>query len=44
MATADVAGFALAAAAMKHAISGDFNLARADQIEAARAGAYDVRR
>ncbi len=44
MATADVAGFALAAAAMKHAISGDFNLARADQIEAVRAGAYDVRR
>jgi 2-dehydro-3-deoxygluconokinase len=44
MDTADVAGFALAAAALKHAISGDFNLARADQIEAARAGAYDVRR
>jgi 2-dehydro-3-deoxygluconokinase len=44
METADVAGFALAAAAMKHAISGDFNLAREDQIEAARAGAYDVRR
>jgi 2-dehydro-3-deoxygluconokinase len=40
----DVAGFALAAAALKHAITGDFNLARADQIEAARAGAYDVRR
>jgi 2-dehydro-3-deoxygluconokinase len=36
METADVAGFALAAAAMKHA--------RADQIEAARAGACDVRR
>jgi 2-dehydro-3-deoxygluconokinase len=44
MAPADVAGFALAAAAMKHAITGDFNLARADQIEAVRAGAYDVRR
>ena len=44
MAPADVAGFALAAAAMKHAITGDFNLARADQIEAARAGAFDVRR
>jgi 2-dehydro-3-deoxygluconokinase len=44
MATADVAGFALAAAAMKHAIPGDFNLARADQIEAVRVGAYDVRR
>jgi len=36
MALADVAGFALAAAAMKHA--------REDQIEAARAGAYDVQR
>jgi 2-dehydro-3-deoxygluconokinase len=36
METADVAGFALAAAAMKHA--------RADQIEAARAGACDERR
>jgi 2-dehydro-3-deoxygluconokinase len=44
MAPTDVAGFALAAAAMKHAISGDFNLARADQIEAARAGVFDVRR
>jgi 2-dehydro-3-deoxygluconokinase len=44
MAPEDVAGFALAAAAMKHAISGDFNLARADQIEAVRAGAHDVRR
>jgi 2-dehydro-3-deoxygluconokinase len=44
MALDDVAGFALAAAAMKHASSGDFNLARADQIEAARAGAFDVRR
>jgi 2-dehydro-3-deoxygluconokinase len=44
MAPADVAGFALAAAAMKHAITGDFNLARADQNGAARAGAFDVRR
>jgi 2-dehydro-3-deoxygluconokinase len=44
MAPEDVAGFALAAAAMKHAITGDFNLASADQIEAARTGAFDVRR
>ena len=44
MECADVAGFALAAAAMQHAIPGDFNLARADRIEGARAGACDVGR
>jgi 2-dehydro-3-deoxygluconokinase len=44
MATADTAGFALAAAALKHAIPDDFNRARADRIDAARAGACDVRR
>lgn len=40
----DAIGFALAAAAMKHAIAGDFNLASASQIDALRAGGLDVRR
>ena len=36
--------FALAAAAVKHSIAGDFNLASEAQVEAACAGALDVRR
>lgn len=36
--------FGLAAAAVKHSIAGDFNLASEAQIEAARTGALDVRR
>jgi 2-dehydro-3-deoxygluconokinase len=44
MAPDDVAGFALAAAALKHAATGDFNPARADEIGAARTGGLDARR
>jgi 2-dehydro-3-deoxygluconokinase len=40
----DVAGFALAAAALKHAVTGDFNPARAERIDAAHTGAHDARR
>lgn len=41
----DALRFALAAAALKHTIPGDFNLAREDEIEAVAAGAaLDVRR
>jgi 2-dehydro-3-deoxygluconokinase len=36
--------FGLAAAAVKHSIAGDFNLASEAQIEAVRTGALDVRR
>jgi 2-dehydro-3-deoxygluconokinase len=36
--------FGLAAAAVKHSIAGDFNLAGEAQVEAARAGSLDVRR
>jgi 2-dehydro-3-deoxygluconokinase len=44
MAPADVAGFALAAAALKHAATGDFDLARPDHVGAARTGAFDALR
>jgi 2-dehydro-3-deoxygluconokinase len=37
-------GFGLAAAAVKHSIAGDFNLASEAQVEAACTGALDVRR
>ena len=36
--------FGLAAAAVKHSIAGDFNLASEAQVEAACDGALDVRR
>ncbi len=41
---ADTLEFGLAAAAVKHSIAGDFNLASEAQVEAARTGALDVRR
>ncbi|WP_198115376.1 sugar kinase [Massilia rhizosphaerae] len=44
MEPADVAGFALAAAALKHAVTGDVNPARAERIGAAHTGAHDARR
>ncbi|MRV70282.1 sugar kinase [Duganella sp. FT92W] len=40
----DILEFGLAAAALKHSIAGDFNLASAEQVQAARQGAFDVRR
>ncbi len=40
----DALEFGLAAAALKHSIAGDFNLASAEQVQAARQGALDVRR
>lgn len=40
----DVLEFGLAAAALKHSIAGDFNLASAEQVQAARQGGFDVRR
>jgi 2-dehydro-3-deoxygluconokinase len=41
---ADALEFGLAAAAVKHAIAGDFNLASEAQVQALRTGALDVRR
>jgi 2-dehydro-3-deoxygluconokinase len=41
---ADTLEFGLAAAALKHAIVGDFNLASEAQVQATRKGALDVRR
>jgi len=40
----DVLEFGLAAAALKHSIAGDFSLASAEQVQAARQGGFDVRR
>lgn len=44
MGPADVAGFALAAAALKHAVTGNANPARAERIDAAHTGVHDARR
>lgn len=41
---AETLHFGLAAAALKHGIAGDFNLATAAQVQAAMTGALDVRR
>lgn len=41
---AEALEFGLAAAALKHAIAGDFNLASEAQVQAVRTGALDVRR
>jgi 2-dehydro-3-deoxygluconokinase len=43
-ADSDTLEFGLAAAALKHSIAGDFNLAGTAQVQAARQGAFDVRR
>lgn len=41
---ADALEFGLAAAAIKHSITGDFNLANEEQVMAVRSGSLDVRR